>query len=293
MDRSKSIADAHGVPHVYARDTDDAWFAAGALHARDRLWQMELYRRASLGRLAEALGEPALPIDRRMLTLRIRAAADAEFARLGGPARTALTRYAEGVNAAMAGLQGRRRPPELQMLGITPAAVDAARFSGRGPAAGLSSGRERERRARAARSGERRGRGPGRRAHRPVSRERSHRPWRAQRIARAAVGHSARSGPAAAERAAHARARAPAPFARAFRAAELPRGARLARSERPTREQQCLGRVGQAHGHGPAAAGQRPAPAHRAAVGVVRAAPRGRRPRRARRVAARARRSWR
>ena len=115
------IADAHGVPHVYARDTDDAWFAAGALHARDRLWQMELYRRASVGRLAEALGEPALAIDRRMLTLRIRAAADAEFARLGGPARTALTRYAEGVNAAMAGLQGRRRPLELQLLGITPA----------------------------------------------------------------------------------------------------------------------------------------------------------------------------
>ena len=115
------VADVHGVPHVYARDTDDAWFAAGALHARDRLWQMELYRRASSGRLAEALGEPALAIDRRMLTLRIRAAADAEFARLGGPARTALARYAEGVNAAMAGLQGRRRPLELQLLGITPA----------------------------------------------------------------------------------------------------------------------------------------------------------------------------
>jgi penicillin G amidase len=115
------VSDRHGVPHVYARDTDDAWFAAGALHARDRLWQMELYRRASLGRLAEALGEPALAIDRRMLTLRIRAAADAEFARLGGPARAALNRYAEGVNAAMAGLQGRRRPLEFQLLGITPA----------------------------------------------------------------------------------------------------------------------------------------------------------------------------
>jgi len=116
------VADVHGVPHVYARDTDDAWFAAGALHARDRLWQMELYRRVTAGRLAEALGEEALPIDRRMLTLRIRAAAEAEFSRLGGPARTALTRYAEGVNAAMATLQGRRRPVELQLLGITPAA---------------------------------------------------------------------------------------------------------------------------------------------------------------------------
>ena len=115
------VADAHGVPHVYARDLDDAWFAAGVLHARDRLWQMELYRRATSGRLAEILGEGTLAIDRRMLTLRIRPAADAEFARLGGPARLALTRYAEGVNAAMAGFQGRRRPLELQLLGVTPA----------------------------------------------------------------------------------------------------------------------------------------------------------------------------
>ena len=116
------VSDVHGVPHVYARDTDDAWFAAGALHARDRLWQMELYRRAASGRLAEVLGEGALAIDRRMLTLRIRAAADAEFTRLGGPARTALTRYAEGVNAAVATMHGRRRPLELQLLGVTPAA---------------------------------------------------------------------------------------------------------------------------------------------------------------------------
>ena len=77
------VADGHGVPHVYARDVEDAWFTAGALHARDRLWQMELYRRAAYGRLAEVLGEPGLPIDRRMLTLRIRAAAAAEWSRPG------------------------------------------------------------------------------------------------------------------------------------------------------------------------------------------------------------------
>ena len=41
------------MPHVYARDTDDAWFAAGYLQARDRLWKMELYRRAAAGRFGE------------------------------------------------------------------------------------------------------------------------------------------------------------------------------------------------------------------------------------------------
>ena len=79
---------------------------AGALHGRDRLWQMELYRRAASGRLAEVLGESALPIDRRMLTLRIRAAAAAEWARLRPPAKAALERYAEGVNAATATFAG-------------------------------------------------------------------------------------------------------------------------------------------------------------------------------------------
>jgi penicillin amidase len=116
------LHDGYGVPHVYARDTADAWFVAGALHARDRFWQMELYRRAADGRLSEVLGEATLAIDRRMLTLGIRAAAAAELARLGPAARAALTRYAEGVNAAAATMRGRQRPPEFQLLGIEPAA---------------------------------------------------------------------------------------------------------------------------------------------------------------------------
>jgi len=45
------------------------YFAVGYLHAQDRLWQMELMRRAGEGRLAEVLGEPALKIDRMFRTL--------------------------------------------------------------------------------------------------------------------------------------------------------------------------------------------------------------------------------
>ena len=47
------LFDDHGVPSVYARDVDDAWYAAGLLHARERRWQMELYRRVTTGRLSE------------------------------------------------------------------------------------------------------------------------------------------------------------------------------------------------------------------------------------------------
>jgi penicillin G amidase len=116
------LIDAHGVPSVYARDADDAWFAAGVLHARDRRWQMELYRRVTIGRLSEVLGDTTLPFDQRFLTLGLRDAAKAEWERAAPSVRTALERYAAGVNAASAELIGRKRPLEFQILGITPPA---------------------------------------------------------------------------------------------------------------------------------------------------------------------------
>jgi penicillin amidase len=61
------LFDAYAVPHVYARDPDDAWTAVGFLHARERLWQMEVYRRATGGRLSEVFGPATLPADRRFL----------------------------------------------------------------------------------------------------------------------------------------------------------------------------------------------------------------------------------
>ena len=93
------LVDAHGVPAVYARDAEDAWFAAGVLHARDRLWQMELYRRVTLGRLSEVLGDDDHRLDKRFLTLGLRDAARAEWERAPPQVRTALERYAAGVNA--------------------------------------------------------------------------------------------------------------------------------------------------------------------------------------------------
>lgn len=115
------VFDAYAVPHVYARDPDDAWFSAGVLHARERLWQMELYRRVTAGRLSEVLGEATLPIDKRFLTLNLRAAAEAEWQRASPEVKAALERYADGVNAVVAALSPRQRPIEMQMIGIVPA----------------------------------------------------------------------------------------------------------------------------------------------------------------------------
>lgn len=116
------LIDGHGVPSVYARDAEDAWYAAGVLHARDRRWQMELYRRVTLGRLSEILGDTTLPFDQRFLTLGLRDAAKAEWERAAPQVRTALERYAAGVNAATASMVGRQRPIEFQLVGANPPA---------------------------------------------------------------------------------------------------------------------------------------------------------------------------
>ena len=58
------ITDRYGVPHIYAHNEDDLFFAQGYMHAQERLWQMELNRRIGSGRLSEIFGEIAIEADR-------------------------------------------------------------------------------------------------------------------------------------------------------------------------------------------------------------------------------------
>ncbi|MEZ5826749.1 MAG: penicillin acylase family protein [Geminicoccaceae bacterium] len=55
--------DGRGIPHIHAGSERDAYFAVGFVHAQDRLWQLEMHRRAAAGRMAEILGSQALGID--------------------------------------------------------------------------------------------------------------------------------------------------------------------------------------------------------------------------------------
>src|SRR5690606_33746252 len=56
--------DAWGVPHINAQNEEDAYQVFGYLHAQDRLFQMELLRRAASGRLAEVLGPDLIEVDK-------------------------------------------------------------------------------------------------------------------------------------------------------------------------------------------------------------------------------------
>ena len=63
------LRDRWGVPHIYAENEQDLFFAQGFIHAQDRMWQMEMNRRSTAGRLAEVLGKDAVGLDRRMRSL--------------------------------------------------------------------------------------------------------------------------------------------------------------------------------------------------------------------------------
>ncbi|MHB8508161.1 MAG: penicillin acylase family protein [Candidatus Dormibacteria bacterium] len=95
--------DEQGVPHVEAANDHDLAFAVGFLHGQERLWQMELQRRAAAGRLCEVLGERALPVDRLMRRLGLRRVSEAEWhvTLATGEVRRLLIAYSDGVNAAI------------------------------------------------------------------------------------------------------------------------------------------------------------------------------------------------
>ncbi len=108
--------DGHGIPRIRAADLEDAAAATGFLHARDRMFQMELMRRVGSGRVAELAGPGGLPIDRLTRTLGLRQLAEDAVPGLPAPTRALLDAYARGVNAAI-GARGRFIAPEFLVLG--------------------------------------------------------------------------------------------------------------------------------------------------------------------------------
>src|SRR5207244_10839427 len=97
-ERGRVFRDSDGVPHIYAKTEHDLWYLQGYVTAQDRLFQMDLYRRAGSGRLAEVLGEPALDADRQMRTFGLARVAAQELPVLREDTRAALQAYADGVN---------------------------------------------------------------------------------------------------------------------------------------------------------------------------------------------------
>ena len=98
--------DEHGILQIVADDPHDLFVAQGYAHAQERMWQMEVWRHISSGRLSELFGSVSLEQDRFIRTIGWREAAQVDLDAMPQDARDALTWYADGVNAWIADQHG-------------------------------------------------------------------------------------------------------------------------------------------------------------------------------------------
>ncbi|MBQ1079647.1 penicillin acylase family protein [Nocardiopsis sp. B62] len=131
------VYDHWGVPHVRAHGADDAFVAQGFTAARDRLFQLDLWRRRGLGLLSEVLGERYLERDRAARLFLYRGDMEAEWSAYGEGVRRIAELFTTGINAYVdlterePGLLG----PEFAELGFAPcrwAPEDLARIRSHG-----------------------------------------------------------------------------------------------------------------------------------------------------------------
>ncbi|MEO8207996.1 MAG: penicillin acylase family protein, partial [Chloroflexota bacterium] len=107
MHAAASIArDAYGIIQIVADDPHDLFVAQGYAHAQERMWQMEVWRHISSGRLSELFGSTSLDTDRFIRTLGWQQAAQRDLEAMPQDARDALEWYADGVNAWIADQHG-------------------------------------------------------------------------------------------------------------------------------------------------------------------------------------------
>jgi penicillin amidase len=115
----KVLRDEWGIAHIYAETQDDLFFAQGLVAAQDRLWQMDLWRRAGEGKLAEVLGPSAVERDRFARLIRYRGDMKAEYESYAPDARQIIEAFVRGVNAQIE-LSKDRLPIEFQITGSKP-----------------------------------------------------------------------------------------------------------------------------------------------------------------------------
>jgi len=108
------VRDTWGVPHIYAQNADDLFFAQGFVQAQDRLFQMDLLRRSAQGRLSEVLGPNFIERDAMTRRMQYRGDVSADWNSYGPDAIAIARAFVRGVNAWVQ--LARDRPPEEFVL---------------------------------------------------------------------------------------------------------------------------------------------------------------------------------
>ncbi|MFA6540739.1 MAG: penicillin acylase family protein, partial [Bacteroidota bacterium] len=111
--------DEFGVPHIAAENDYDMFFAQGYVHAQDRLWQMDIARRAGEGRLSEVLGSSTIKFDKMLRTIGFEATAQKLERQISPKSKEILQAYADGVNEFIRTHKG-KYPVEFDMLNYEP-----------------------------------------------------------------------------------------------------------------------------------------------------------------------------
>lgn len=117
------VVDRWGIPHIYAADHYDAFFVQGFNAARDRLWQIDFWRRKGLGELAAVFGPELVEKDRAARLFNYTGPMAAEWAVYGQDSEKIATSFAAGINAfiELADADPALLPMEFAMLGYEPA----------------------------------------------------------------------------------------------------------------------------------------------------------------------------
>ena len=108
------IIDRAGIPHIYAANARDGFFLQGYAVARDRLWQIDLWRKRGLGRLSASFGAQFVAQDRAARLLLYRGEMAAEWAAYPSQAKVWTEGFAAGINAYVADVETGRAPLPIE-----------------------------------------------------------------------------------------------------------------------------------------------------------------------------------
>lgn len=116
--------DDRRVPHIFARNDHDLYYAQGYITASQRLWEMEMQIFGAAGRLSEVFGPRTLGYDRMQRRVGVLAAAQKTFEHMiaNPQAREVVEAYSDGVNAYIATLDTKHLPLEYKLLNYQPEA---------------------------------------------------------------------------------------------------------------------------------------------------------------------------
>jgi penicillin amidase len=117
----KVIYDEYGVPHIEAKNAEDAYMTLGYVQAQDRLFQMEMIRRVALGNLSEILGKELVSTDKMLRNLSLKTMAERAVKKYFGNGKESYQKetlaYIQGVNRF---IDEGNLPVEFTLIGFKP-----------------------------------------------------------------------------------------------------------------------------------------------------------------------------